>query len=270
MNIKNSKIKHLAIWLMFWSAASHADLMLSGNSTASAFNMPLSSQEQIWIGTAQVRRDFTDRGRAYTHLFDLGKKQVVMIDHFTRVAEITSLTALDAATQASAPSDDLKLKLEPTGNISMLQNWTCKEHDFAASVPTVLGNEQTVFNLKGKIWIASGVPEQAEVKALVNAAKKPDFFITIPQLAQVAPAYSRIMNEILRKVVPIGLPCAGEMQASYEGSGPMANLARKLPSKASLRFQQYASEPIKPEMFAIPAGYRLMQKSLPATGMPRQ
>ncbi len=254
---------------MAWSATGHADLMLSGHSTASAFNMPMSSQEQVWIGNTQVRRDFTDRGRAYTHLFDLGKKQVAIIDHFTRVAEMHSLITLDSTTQASAPTDELKLKFEPTGNTSKLQNWLCKEHDLSASVPALLGNERTIFHLKGKVWIANDVPEQEEVKGLVSAAKKPDFFLAIPQLAQIAPAYSRVMNEILRKIAPRGLPCAGEMEASYEGNGPMANLARKLPSKASVRFQQFSSEPIKPEMFVIPAGYRLVQKQLPAMGMPR-
>lgn len=255
------------VLLLAFSAISHADLMLSGHSTASAFNMPSSSQEQIWISNTQVRRDFTDRGRAYTHLFDLSKKQVVVIDHFTRMVEIHNLSTLDSTTQASAETDALKFKLAPTGNTSMLQSWVCKEHDLSASVQAMLGSEATVLNLKGKIWLASDVPEQAEVKGLVGAAKTADFFLTIPALAQVAPAYSQVMNEIFRKIAPKGLPCAGEMSASYEGNGPMANLARKLPTKAGVRFQQFSSAPIKPEMFAIPAGYRLMQKPLPAMGL---
>lgn len=250
------------------SAPAGADLVLSGYSVTTAFNMPLSSQEQIWIRDTSVRRDFMDRGRAYTHLFDLAKKQAVIIDHFTRTAELHDLGALGAATEASAPANGLKLKFEPTGKARPLQNWNCKEFSIAASVPARLGSEEAVFHLKGTAWVAGGVPEEAAIKKLVNETKKPGFFLGIPAVASATPAHARLMNEIIRKLATKGLPCAGEVESSYEGGGPMVNLARKMPSKASVTFQKYSAEPIKPEIFVVPAGYQFVKR--PSSLMPMQ
>jgi hypothetical protein len=257
-----------AVAALAWAAAAHADLVLSGYSVTTAFNMPLSSQEQIWIRDTLVRRDFMDRGRAYTHLFDLSKKQALIIDHFTRVAELHDLKALDATTEASAPASGVKLKFEPTGNARPLQNWSCKEFTIAASMPTRLGSEEAVFHLKGVVWVASGVPEEAAIKALVSEAKKPGFFLGIPAVANVTPAHSRMMNEIIRKLAVKGLPCAGEVESSYEGTGPMVNLARKMPSKASVTFQKYSAEAMRPEMFVVPPGYQFVKR--PQSLMPMQ
>lgn len=253
----------LAVAVLAWSTGLRADLVLSGHSVTSAFNMPLSSQEQLWIRNTSLRRDFMDRGRAYTHLFDLARKQAVIIDHFSRTAELHDLGTLDARTEASAPASGLKLKFEPTGNARPLQNWTCKEYAIEASMPARLGNEVTVFHLKGAIWVASGMPEEASIKDLVNESKKPGFFLGIPAMANVTPAHSRMMSEVIRKLASKGLPCAGEVEGSYEGSGPLVNLARKMPSKFSVTFQKFSSDPIKPDMFTIPAGYYQVQKRLP-------
>lgn len=258
----------LMVAVLACSAPAGADLALSGYSVTSAFNMPLSSQEQIWIHDTLVRRDFMDRGRAYTHLFDLAKRQALIIDHFTRTVELHDLNALGAATEAGAPANGLKLKFEPTGNARPLQNWNCKEFSIAASVPARLGSEEAVFHLKGTVWVAGGVPEEAAIKGLANEAKKPGFFLGIPAVASVTPAHSRLMNEIIRKLAAKGLPCAGEVESSYEGSGPMVNLARKMPSKASVTFQKYSAEPIKPEMFVVPAAYQFVRR--PPSPMPLQ
>lgn len=238
-------------------------LQLLGQSQTGAMGMPLTSQERVWLTDLSIRRDFTDRGRAYTHLFDLEKKQAVIIDHFSRTAQVHDLAGLGASTEASAPGDGLKMKLELTGNARPLQSWNCKEHELAASIPARLGNEETIFHLKGKIWLASGVPEQVAIKNLVGAAKKPGFYLGIPALAKISPAYAQVMNELLRKMAPKGLPCAGELEGNYEGNGPMANLARKMPNKGSFAFQQYSAENIKPDTFAVPPGYRLMQSAQP-------
>jgi hypothetical protein len=258
----------LTLAVLSLSTGSRADLLLQGHSVIGSFGMPMSSQEQIWVSNTSLRRDFMDRGRAYTHLFDLAKKQAVIIDHFTRIAELHDLARLDARTEASAPASGLKLKFEPTGNSKPLLNWSCKEQAIAASMPARLGNEETVFHLKGTVWVASGVPEEAAIKGLVNEAKKPDFFLGIPTMANITPAHARMMSEVIRKLATKGLPCAGELEGSYEGTGPLVNLARKMPSKISVTFQKFSTDAIKPEMFMIPAGYQQVLRRLPAMPVP--
>lgn len=253
----------LAAILAFAVAPARADLALTGHSVIDAFGTPLSSQERVWVRGTTVRRDFTDRGRAITHLFDLATRQAMIVDHFTRTAEAHDLAALDAATEASAPTGRLKLSFEPTGATRPLQKWTCREHVLEASVPTRLGNEETVFHLSGRIWLAQGVPEQAAVRELVEATARPGFFLAVPAIARIAPAYAQVMSQMLRKLAPQGLPCGGEVAGRHEGNGPMANLARKLPSRVSLEFREFSAEPLKAELFILPPGYQKVPVRLP-------
>jgi len=245
-----------------------ADLTLTGFSTISTFGRPMSNQEQIMIHKTSVRRDFIDRGRASIHLFDLATRQGVIIDPLFRRAEVYDLNAIKVNTEVSAPVDRLKLNIERTGRQHPLRDWTCSEYNLTVSMPAVMGNEETVFNLKGQVWLAEHTRERAAVKDLIKIAERPDFFLAIPQIARTMPAQARAVSELIRKLVPKGLPCAGQFDISYEGSGPLANLARKLPTRLGLEFQNYSTNPIPPEAFAIPAGYQIVQGQLPA-GIPR-
>ena len=260
------KRKLCVLVAMAWPLASQADLTLTGFSMVGAFGMPSSSQEKIWIQNGLVRRDFVDRGRSYSYLFDLDKHQAVAVDHLLHMAENHDLTALKAKTEISAPASGLKLDFEATGRTRPLNSWKCQEHNLSATMPARLGNEETVFHLNGQVWIASGVPEQAAIKSFNKLADKQDFFLTIPGIANTSPAQARALSEVIRKLAAKGLPCGGELTASFEGNGPMANLAKKMPAKFAITFQDFSTEAIKPETFVVPAGYRVYQR--PAGGMP--
>jgi hypothetical protein len=259
MTIRRGMLIALAI-AGLWPAFSLADLTMIGRSVTGTANMPLSSQEKIWIRKTSIRRDFVDRGRAYTHLFDLAQRQAAIIDHMTRIAEVHDLSAVKAASEASAPAAGLKMSWEKTGNARALRHWNCEEHTLTASMPARLGNEEAVFHLKGQLWVAAKVKELAEVRALADVARKPGFFVGIPAVARVSPAQSVAVSEIIRKLAPKGLLCAGEVEASHDGNGPMANLARRMPTRLSVEFQDFSADGIEPEVFFIPAGYRVVRK----------
>ena len=236
--------------LGLWPAIGSADLALTGYSVTGAMNMPMSSQERIWIRKTTVRRDFVDRGQAYTQLFDLKQRQAAIISHLTRVAQVYDLSAVKAETELMAPAEGLKITLEKTGNSNPLRHWKCEEHALTASMPARLGNEEAIFHLKGKIWLASRVKEMAAVAELIRLANQPGFFLGIPAVAKVSPAQSVAISEIFRKLAPRGLLCAGEAQASYEGNGPLANLATRIPTRISVSFQDFSDAPIKRDVFS--------------------
>ena len=245
-----------------------ADLTLSGYSTIGSFGMPMSGQEQIMIHKTLVRRDFVDRGRAYSQVFDLAKRQAVVLDHLFHRAEVYDLKAIQTNTEVSAPVNGLKLKIERTGRQHALRDWSCSEYNLTASMPAVLGTEEIVFHLQGQVWIAERARERSEIRDLVKIAKRPDFFMTIPEVARIMPAQARSMSEMIRKMAPKGLPCAGQADVSYEGNGPLANLARKMPTRLALEFQNYSTAPIPQSAFEIPPGYQIVQGQLPAKILP--
>lgn len=233
--------------------AARADLALVGYSAAG----PLSTQERIWIHESQFRRDYVDRGRAYTQLFDMTKHQLYVVDHAARMIESYDLKALQATADQGAPPGTLNMTLTPTGETRPLRTWTCTGYTLAASMPTRLGNEETVFHLQGKVWVAAGTPEQAALQRLVELARQKDFFLGIPAAIKATPAQAQMLSELARSLAPRGLPCAGELDARYEGNGPMANLARRLPARLSLSIQDFSSAPLGPDVFALPANYQM-------------
>jgi hypothetical protein len=140
-----------------------------------------------------------------------------------------------------------------------LQKWNCAEHQIQAAMPAEVGGEKVNFTLSGVVWLASGTAEQKETAAFVNAAKNPDFFMGIPALAKSSPAQARGMSEIVRRMAPMGLLCAVDVKTNYEGTGRMAALSNKLNSRISLTYEQYGSAPLKPDVFDIPKGYRIIK-----------
>jgi hypothetical protein len=250
----------LALAGVFAALPANADLSMTGRSTVVAMGMQGNGQEGVWLHGTQIRRDLIDRGKAYSHLYDLKKHEITVIDHSQRLAQVYTMAALNQQTDANISSKDLKLELTPTGRKHALQKWSCAEYDITATMPAEVAGEKVSFTLTGTVWLARDTPEQKEVAAFVRAAETPDFFMGIPALAKNSPAQARGMSEIVRRMAPMGLLCAVDVKTKYEGSGRMAALSNKLDSRISLTYQQYGSATLKADVYDIPAGYRVERK----------
>lgn len=231
--------------------AAHADLTLTGYSTAG----PLSTQERIWIREGQLRRDFIDRGRAYSQIFDLARQQLALLDHSTRQVELHNLKTLQTEAGTDTPSGSLKLKLSPTGTTRALRHWTCEAHQLKASMPTRLGSENATFHLSGTVWIARQPPEQAAIKKWIELTQKKDFFLSVPSAVKATPAQARMLSDLVRELAPRGLPCGGELDARHEGTGPLAALAGRIPARLTLTLHDFSDAPLSPDTFDIPPAY---------------
>jgi len=250
----------LALASVITTLPASADLSMTGRSIVIAMGMQGIGQEGVWLHGTQIRRDLIDRGKAYSHLYDLKKREITVIDHSQRLVQIYAMANLNQQTDASISSKDLKLDLKPTGRKHALQKWSCAEYDIAATMPAEVGGEKVSFALAGTVWLARDTPEQKEVAAFVSAAQTPDFFMGIPALAKSSPAQARGMSEIVRRMAPMGLLCAVDVKTKYEGTGRMAALSNKLDSRISLTYEQYGSAPLKADVFDIPNGYRVERK----------
>ncbi len=250
----------LALSGVFATLPAHADLSMTGRSTVVAMGMQGIGQEGVWLRGNQIRRDLIDRGKAYSHLYDLKTREITVIDHSQRLAQVFTMASLNQQSDAKISSKDLKLDLKPTGRKHALQKWKCAEHEIEAAMPAEIAGEKVSFMLSGNVWLARDTAEQKETAAFVNAAQTPDFFMGIPALAKSSPAQARGMSEIVRRMAPMGLLCAVDVKTKYEGTGRMAALSNKLDSRIKLTYEQYGSAPLKPEVFDIPNGYRVERK----------
>ena len=237
-----------------------ADLSMTGRSKVVAMGMQGVGQEGVWLKGPQIRRDLIDRGKAYSHLYDVKKHEITVIDHSQRTAQIYAMASLNQSVDARVSSKELKLDLKPTGRSHAMQKWNCEEYTLAAAMPAEVGGEKVSFTMTGNVWLARDTAEQKEAAAFVNAAQTPDFFMGIPALAKSSPEQARGMSEIVRRMAPKGLLCAVDVKTKYEGSGRMAALSNKLDSRISLTYEQYGSAPLKADVFDIPKGYRVERK----------
>lgn len=242
-----------------------ADLTMIGRSSVASIGMPVIGRETLQIKGKAIRRDLVDRGRAYSFLYDLNKREVAVMDHALRQATIYAMPSKVGTPEARAVRKDLKLELDKTGQKHSVQDWNCEEHALEAAIPTVIGQDKAVFRLVGKVWLAAGTPEQKEMNALRTAAEAPDFLPGIPIQAKISEDQALMVAEVVRRLAGKGMLCALDVASQYEGTGRMVELARKVATRFSLTYESYDTQNIAPEAFVIPSGYKVLKA---ATGSP--
>lgn len=247
----------MSVVVSMFAVPAHADLAMAGRSTVLAMGMQGIGQEGVWLRHTQIRRDLVDRGKAYSHLYDLDRREITIVDHSQRLAQVYAMADLRAQADARASASDLRLKITPTGRRQALQDWSCAEHRLEAAMPAQIGDEQVSFELTGAIWLARNTPQQKEVAAFIKAAENPDFFMGIPALAKASPAQARGLSEVVRRLAPLGLLCSADLETRYDGTGRLAELSRKMNSRISVQYERYSTEVLDPGLFAVPAGYRV-------------
>lgn len=248
-----------AFSLFLCATAARADLAVAGHSTVVVLGMQGVGQEAIWLDNTRIRRDLIDRGRAYTHLFDLESKEITVIDHAQRQADVHRLSELDNQQAAQIGGKDVKMDIKATGNKRTLQKWQCVEHKLLLTMPVDVGGDKLDFQLSGNVWLARNTAEQGETATFIKATRNPEFFLSVPALARASPVYARGLSEAIRRVAPLGLVCSLDVDMRYEGTGRMAELSRKLASHLSVEYDRYETKPIPEGAFVVPAGYRVVR-----------
>jgi hypothetical protein len=67
------------------------------------------------------------------------------------------------------------------------------------------------------------------------------------------------MSEVVKRLAPLGLLCAVDVDTRYEGTGRMAELSRKMASRIAVTYERYSTDPLKDEVFEIPKGYKVVR-----------
>lgn len=250
--------------LLFWVSAclampAAADLTMTGRSSVAAIGMPSISQEKLLLKKNHLRRDLVDRGRAYSYVFDLKAQEIVVLDHAFRSAEVHALANTDNP-KLKAQKIGIKLELAKTGKEHAIRHWKCDEHTLQSDMPTQLGNEPVTFRLSGIVWLAAKTPEQREMLALQQAAENSDYLLGLPSMAQIPPDQTRAIGETLRQLAGKGVLCGLDVETRYEGSGRMAELARKMATRLRVVYDDFSTEAIDDEVFTIPKGFQVIRK----------
>jgi hypothetical protein len=201
-----------------------------------------------------MRRDTLKHGRAYSYVYNLENRELVMLDHFLKRAEVRKPQGTDNK-DASA---QLKLSLKASGEKRALGHWDCLAHTLVASMPVQIGPERATMHFSGEIWLSPGAEERAELKAFSQAVAAHSFW-DVPGIDGRPPSPETVgIAEVLKRAAKKGPLCAGEVKVSYEGGGSMASMASRMGSQASLSYEKLSTDTLPAEAFIIPAGYSVM------------
>ena len=236
----------------FLSPASRADFSLSGRSSVVAMNMTQAGREALMVKEHRMRRDLTEQGRSYSYLYDLKAKEVTLIDHLMRTAEVRALTS-----HARAAAGNLQFSIKPTGRQTPLGDWTCEEFTLAASMPVQWGQETVTIHLDGQVWLDRKASERKELAPFMRVVENEDFFAGVPTPGRAASPQVKVFNEVGRKLLGRGMVCATDVQFKFEGNGPMADLARRTPMRVGMAYETQTDKDLADTVFAVPAGFRI-------------
>lgn len=257
--------KWFCLLLVGLALPAQADLVLRGRSSVWAMGMEGTGRETLWLAKGLARRDLSDRGRDYSQIYDFDQRQVALVDHAAHRVELHSMAALTQRAAREARGDlkytqpKLQFSLKPTGKKRKLQAWNCQENNLRVSAPAEVGNEKVEFEMRGTVWIAHKVAEQAEVTRLATALQSPDLYLDIPALGR-SPEQARALAETLRRILPQGMICGLEVELQYVGTGRIAELSKKLASRLAIQFESYQRKTIPANTFSIPKDFYLIQK----------
>ena len=106
--------------------------------------------------------------------------------------------------------------------------------------------------MKGSTWIATSSAAASEFINFQRAAREAG--LSMPTNLFGGPGAP---DPTSQSAAMEGLPCLSEIDVSYEGTGPMIEMMKKVgPMKVTSRLTEVSLAPVDPEIFAVPNGYR--------------
>lgn len=249
----------LALSLAFASPAV-ADVTTKQKMGGKGMGGMMSGESTQYVKGVKMRTDQTVSGKATTTIIDAGAKQMTVIDHAKREAEVIDMSTL-AGSMAKVPISEIKTTINPTGQTKQIAGSTCTVYDVKVTVPMQMGNDGITISMAGPYCLVKNGPGYADYAALYKAIAE-NGFLGDPRQAKAQPAQAKAMTEMYRKMAELGVPFATEMNITFEGSGPMAAMMSKMGGNTiTSEVTSISTDAIADSVFEVPAGYKLNKRS---------
>ena len=216
----------------------------------------------------KARSDVDVNGQLQTSITDLTTKQIVVLQHAQKTAQIYGPGSSPAPTSGGGPKIEASSKA--TGKTRTIGGAPCDEFalrlamdmsDFAASpglppqaVEMMKGVRMIV---TGSIWVAKGGPGVADFVAFQQAAAKANMTAALAGMVpgMQAGGLERLMKSLSE--MP-GIPYQSDLQLDVEGTGPMVDAMKQMGGmKIKTTVTEVSTAPIADDQFQVPAGYQV-------------
>ena len=236
-----------------------ADVTLKSKGSGTGMVGAVAGDMTQYIKGLKTRTDQTSgAGKQTTTIIDLAAKQMIVLHHDAKEADVIDMTSLSESL-AKAGATDITASITPTTQTRQIAGQTCTVYDLKIAVPMQMAKAQMTMVMSGPQCLVKNGPGQAEFLAFYRAASENGGFLDATQ-AKTRPAAAKAMTDMYRKMAELGVPFATEMRIGIEAEGPMADMMKKMGNTISTEVTSVSTAPIPATMFDVPAGYKLSKR----------
>jgi Domain of unknown function (DUF4412) len=244
------------------AAPATADVTTKHKSGGKGMGGMMSGEMTQYVKGLKMRTDQNLAGQETTTIIDIAAKQMIVLHHAKKEADVFDMTKL-SANMAKMPVSDIKASITPTGQTRQIAGATCTVYDVKVTAPMSLrADAGLTLVMSGPHCLVKSGPGLAEYKALYRAVAENGFFLGDPAQASMQPSQAKAMTEMYSKMAELGVPYAAEMNITFEGSGPMAAMMSKMGGNSiTNEVTSVSTAPIADSTFEVPAGYKVNKRS---------
>lgn len=222
----------------------------------------------------KARSDVDVNGQLQTSITDLAAKQVIVLQHAQKTAQVYAPGTMPAAAAAAtAGAAKIDASSKPTGNTRTIAGTPCDEFairmgmnmaDFAASpglppqAAEMMKGARMV--ITGSIWVAKSGPGVADFVAFQKAAANANMAAAIGGVVPGMQAGG--LERLLKSLSDMpGIPYLTELQMDVEGTGPMVDAMKQMGGmKIKSAVTEVSTTAITDDQFQVPADYKTVKQ----------
>ena len=212
----------------------------------------------------KARHDIEVMGRTMATVIDVAARETFLLDQTAKTVRRIPLAASGQPDPAIAGGLNVQMPkmdvvLERTGRTQQVAGQECVEfHTVMTMDMSQAGGALAIPDareamkdmrmvMQGSTWVSTSSAEASEYIKFQQGAKAAGI---------VPPTTLLAGGNAPDPVAAEGLPCLSEIEISYEGTGPMVEMLKKMGAmKVTGRLTGISLAPIDSEVFVVPAGY---------------
>ena len=221
------------------------------------------------IKGSKSRTDIEMGDQSNGMLIDLGTNQTFLLNHAQKTAQLLDPAAGLQAAPKAMPKLDTSVKA--TGKRREINGQQCDEFailmkmdmsPMAAadpSQPAAAALKGVLMMMTGSVWVAKDGPGSSEYQSFQSRAAK----VTLSSLSGgrsglMMPGMEQLLSGFAEAP---GIPYLTELTMGVEGSGPFAEMMKKMTSqmKVTSQVSSVSVEPLQDGLFELPTDYKVVK-----------
>jgi hypothetical protein len=242
-----------------------ADVTVKATAAGKGMGVTSSTATTTYIKGNKMRTDTVSGDTTRTMIFDVDGQKLYSFDSKKKEADAWDMQAFGGEISKSVDTSGMKASVKPNGQTKEIAGKSAAGYDMEISMPATLGGEKgmkmTVL-LTGPMWIVKGAPGTAEYIAFYKGAVEKGWIFSDPRAAKGSPGQARAMAEMYKQLSATGgVPYETEMNIKMTGNDQMAAMMAKMGGMTMIStVQSIETGTIPADMFAPPAGYKIVEK----------